>query len=189
MALSVQEHGRVDVGEVDEAVSNSSSAGRAEPADHPRHRGRPVRRKRRFVVAVRDIADAAARRSRRWWTPCFGSSSPSLLKQVLDVGVVGDDEPVALAERRSSPPCRRAAPANEPPRRLPVVTAIGRRTAGAQRDAARSSRGRARAGGQAGGGARTSATNVQAARRDGRRSSAEWCRGRRALGGAQPGGV
>lgn len=82
-------------------------------------------------MAVRDIADAAGVSIETIYAH-FGSK-PELLKQVLDVGVVGDDEPVALAERpefealsHGTPPERAAAAAS-------LVTAISRRTAGVQR--------------------------------------------------------
>jgi AcrR family transcriptional regulator len=86
---------------------------------------------RGWSVAVRDIADAAGTSIETVYAH-FGSK-PELLKQVLDVGVVGDDEPVALAERPEFTALSQGGPGERAAAAAALVTAISRRTAGVQR--------------------------------------------------------
>ena len=72
---------------------------------------------RGWAASVRDIARAAGVSVETVYAH-FGSKV-DLLNAVVDVAVVGDDEPVALVDRPSSPPCPRAAAASgssRPPR-------------------------------------------------------------------------
>lgn len=86
---------------------------------------------RGWSVAVRDIASAAGTSVETIYAH-FGSK-PDLLKQVLDVGVVGDDEPVALAERPEFTALSQGSPAERAAAAASLVTGIARRTAGVQR--------------------------------------------------------
>ena len=86
---------------------------------------------RGWSVAVRDIA-AAAGTSIETVYAHFGSK-PELLKQVLDVGVVGDDEPVALADRPQFTALSQGSPGERAAAAAALVTAINRRTSGVQR--------------------------------------------------------
>lgn len=86
---------------------------------------------RGWAVAVRDIADAAGTSIETVYAH-FGSK-PDLLKQVLDVGVVGDDEPVALAERPEFTALSQGSAGERAGAAAALVTAIGRRTSGVQR--------------------------------------------------------
>lgn len=86
---------------------------------------------RGWSVAVRDIA-AAAGTSIETVYAHFGSK-PELLKQVLDVGVVGDDEPVALADRPQFTALSEGSPGERAAAAAALVTAINRRTSGVQR--------------------------------------------------------
>ena len=86
---------------------------------------------RGWSVAVRDIADAAGTSIETVYAH-FGSK-PELLKEVLDVGVVGDDEPVALAERPEFTALSQGGPGQRAAAAAALVTAINRRTSGVQR--------------------------------------------------------
>ena len=86
---------------------------------------------RGWSVAVRDIADSAGTSIETIYAH-FGSK-PELLKQVLDVGVVGDDEPVALAERPEFTALSQGSPGERAAAAAALVTAISRRTSGVQR--------------------------------------------------------
>ena len=86
---------------------------------------------RGWSVVVRDIATAAGTSVETIYAH-FGSK-PELLKQVLDVGVVGDDEPVALAERPEFTALSQGSPGERAAAAAALVTAIGRRTSGVQR--------------------------------------------------------
>jgi AcrR family transcriptional regulator len=86
---------------------------------------------RGWSVAVRDIANAAGTSVETVYAH-FGSK-PELLKQVLDVGVVGDDEPVALAERPEFTALAQGGPGQRAAAAAALVTAISRRTSGVQR--------------------------------------------------------
>lgn len=82
-------------------------------------------------MAVRDIAEAAGTSIETVYAH-FGSK-PELLKQVLDVGVVGDDEPVALADRPEFTALSQGTPGQRAAAAAALVTAISRRTSGVQR--------------------------------------------------------
>ncbi len=86
---------------------------------------------RGWSVAVRDIADVAGTSIETIYAH-FGSK-PDLLKQVLDVGVVGDDEPVALAERPEFTALAHGSPGERAAAAAALVTAISRQTSGVQR--------------------------------------------------------
>ena len=86
---------------------------------------------RGWSVAVRDIAVAAGTSVETIYAH-FGSK-PELLKQVLDVGVVGDDEPVALAERPEFTALAQGRPGERAAAAAALVTAINRRTSSVQR--------------------------------------------------------
>ena len=86
---------------------------------------------RGWSVAVRDIANAAGSSVETIYAH-FGSK-PELLKQVLDVGVVGDDEPVALADRPEFTALSQGGPGDRAAAAARLVTGIARRTAGVQR--------------------------------------------------------
>ena len=86
---------------------------------------------RGWSVAVRDSGDAAGTSLETIYAH-FGSK-PELLKQVLDVGVVGDDEPVALAERPEFTALSQGSPSERAAAVAALVTAISRRTSGVQR--------------------------------------------------------
>ena len=86
---------------------------------------------RGWSVAVRDIAVAAGTSLETVYAH-FGSKA-ELLKQVLDVGVVGDDEPVALADRPEFIALSQGGPAERAAAASALVTAISRRTSGVQR--------------------------------------------------------
>jgi AcrR family transcriptional regulator len=86
---------------------------------------------RGWSVAVRDIADVAGTSIETIYAH-FGSK-PELLKQVLDVGVVGDDEPVGLAERPEFTALAQGSPGERAAAAAALVTAINRRTSGVQR--------------------------------------------------------
>lgn len=86
---------------------------------------------RGWSVAVRDIADAAGTSIETIYAH-FGSKA-ELLKQVLDVGVVGDDEPVALAERPEFTVLAHGTPGERAAAAAALVTAISRRTSRVQR--------------------------------------------------------
>ncbi len=78
-------------------------------------------------TSMRDVAGAAQVAVETVYA-CFGSK-PELLRQALDVAVVGDDEPVSLAER---PEFRRLATGDTRARAsaaAELLTAIRRRTA------------------------------------------------------------
>ena len=77
---------------------------------------------RGWAVAVRDIADAAGTSIETIYAR-FGSK-PELLKQVLDVGVVGDDEPVALADRPEFTAMSQGSPGERAAAAAALVTAI-----------------------------------------------------------------
>ena len=80
---------------------------------------------RGWSVAVRDIADAAGTSIETIYAH-FGSKA-ELLKQVLDVGVVGDDEPVALAERPEFIALSHGSPGERAAAAAALVTGIARR--------------------------------------------------------------
>jgi AcrR family transcriptional regulator len=86
---------------------------------------------RGWSVAVREIADAAGTSVETIYAH-FGSK-PELLKQVLDVGVVGDDEPIALADRPEFTALSQGDAGERAAAAAALVTAIGRRTSGVQR--------------------------------------------------------
>ena len=86
---------------------------------------------RGWAVAVRDIADAAGTSVETVYAH-FGSKA-ELLKQVLDVGVVGDDEPVALAERPEFIALSQGSHGERAAAAAALVTGISRRTSGVQR--------------------------------------------------------
>lgn len=86
---------------------------------------------RGWSVAVRDIAVAAGTSIETVYAH-FGSKT-ELLKQVLDVGVVGDDEPVALMDRPEFTALSQGSPRERACAAAALVTAISRRTSGVQR--------------------------------------------------------
>ena len=86
---------------------------------------------RGWAVAVRDIALAAGVSVETVYTH-FGSKG-ELLKQVLDVAVVGDDDPVALADRPQFAALSRGSHGQRAAAAAALVTAINRRTVGLQR--------------------------------------------------------
>ena len=86
---------------------------------------------RGWSVAVRDIASTAGTSVETIYAH-FGSKS-DLLKHVLDVGVVGDDEPVALADRPEFTAMSQGTPRERAAAAAALVTGIARRTAGVQR--------------------------------------------------------
>lgn len=86
---------------------------------------------RGWSVAVRDIAVSAGTSIETVYAH-FGSK-PELLKRVLDVGVVGDDEPVELAERPEFTALSQGSPGQRAAAAAALVTAISRRTSGVQR--------------------------------------------------------
>lgn len=86
---------------------------------------------RGWSVAVRDIADAAGTSVETIYAH-FGSKA-ELLKQVLEVGVVGDDEPVALAERPEFAALSQGSTEERAAAAASLATGIARRTSGVQR--------------------------------------------------------
>ena len=86
---------------------------------------------RGWSVAVRDIAMAAGMSVETVYAH-FGSKA-ELLNQVLDVAVVGDDEPVALMDRPEFAALGRGGQGERAAAAAALVTAINRRTIGVQR--------------------------------------------------------
>ena len=122
---------------------------------------------RGWAVAVRDIADAAGTSIETIYAH-FGSK-PELLKQVLDVGVVGDDEPVALAERPEFTALSQGSPGERAAAAAALVTAISRRTSGVQRTLREAAAVEPELAARLEEAARTSATECAGRRCDGRR--------------------
>ena len=86
---------------------------------------------RGWSVTVRDIAVAAGMSVETVYAH-FGSKA-ELLNQVLDVAVVGDDEPVALADRPEFAAMGRGGQGERAAAAAALVTDINRRTIGVQR--------------------------------------------------------
>ena len=86
---------------------------------------------RGWSVAVREIADAAGTSVETIYTH-FGSKS-GLLLQVLDVGIVGDDEPVPLADRAEYASMSQGSHGERASAAAALITSVNRRIAGISR--------------------------------------------------------